>query len=512
MVWEVARRRGHVGQGPGVVGPWKTLEDMNAVAGWLLWSHRMASRFGGMTGRAFAAAARDCGVSLSETEVSRAENGDGDIAVTAIGKYERVLGMPVGRLSAPLRSAARLAPGAPGSDKLAALRSVPKSLSARQQVVNDFYVKFRDHERLTAADWLRLADAITYGEQSLLPDALASAWIRTLLDECMRSVNPAYFPRIEALSTVAGHDHYAPHVLRAARELTAAPGASGTLEAWSVVGDIRAPTVIDALVTELSSVPDDRLFEFAVALAMPAHRGALSTEQQRAIATELTRRLSDWSLGSYEPLAALAAALPKSLGMPILRRIDADVHPLSRLTGHREDRDVGSEIAGYTSAAMASSWPDHPTGSVLPEMLRLVLTSEQLGLRHHAATLIYCSPFAAAICDAAADVCTSAPDPLTRQLATYLVSRLATLENDERLRLLLKRGSRAGLVINTLTGMAHAGVLTAQDDLKPFIRDKDCRYSGIYVAGITGHPDLYCADADSDWASWWRARGGGVWK
>ncbi|MBB2893036.1 hypothetical protein [Flexivirga oryzae] len=483
---------------------------MNAVAGWLLWSHRMSSEFGGMTGRAFAAAARERGVPLSETEVSRAENGEGDVAIAAIAKYERVLGMSVGALSSPLRSAARLAAGAPGSDKLAALRSVPKSMEVRQEVVNDAYVRWSAGERLIASDWLRLMDAITYDRQSLLPDALAAAWIRELLDEGMRSVNAAYFPRIEALSTVAEYDRYAVHLLAAARELTAAPGSSGELEAWSVVGDIRNPAVIDVLVHQLRSVPDDKILEFAVALVMPIQRDDLSHEQAQLIAAELTRRLDHWSLGSYEPVATLAAELPFGLGGPILRRID-QVHPMSRLTGPRVDRDVSGEIATYTRAALANSWPDHPSGSVLPELLRLILSSEHFGLRHHAANLIYCSPFAAAICDAAADLAMLGDTPPARQLATYLVSRLATRENAERLRLLLKQGDRKGLIVNTLTGMAHAGILTEQDDFTPFIEDKDFRYIGIYATGITDHPDLYREIADGDAATWWRSKHGGVW-
>lgn len=510
MVWEVAKRRGHVGLGPVVSGPWHGLDDLNAVAGWLLWSHRMSSEFGGMTGRAFAAAARERGVSLSETEVSRAESGEGDIAITAVTKYEQVLGMPVGTLSAPLRSAARLAPGAPGAEKLAALRSVPKSLDVRQEIVNDAYVRWSGGQQLAAGDWLRLVDAITFDRQSLLPDALAGAWIRQLLDEAMRSVNAAYFPRIEALSTVAEHDRYAAHVLAAAQELTAVPGVSGELEAWSVVGDIRNPEVIDLLVHALRSVPDDQLFEYAVALVMPIHRDALSEEQARVIAAELTRRLSQWSLGSYEPIASLAAELPCGLGDPILQRIDR-IHPMSRLTGPRPDRDVSGEITTYTRAALANSWPDHPSGSVLPELLRLILSSEHFGLRHHAATLIYCSPFAAAICDTAADLAMLGNTAPARQLATYLVSRLATRQSAERLRLLLKQGNRKGLIVSTLSGMAHAGILTEQDDLKPFIQDKDFRYIGLYTAGITDHPDLYSEIADGDAAAWWRSKHGGVW-
>jgi len=493
-----------------VSGPWHTLADLNAVAGWLLWSHRMASEFGGMTGRTFAAAARERGVSLSETEVSRAESGEGDVAITAVPKYERVLGMQVGALSAPLRSAARLAPGLPGADRLRTLRSVPKSVDVRQEVVNDAYVRWSAGEHLTGSDWLQLVDAITYDKQSLLPDALASEWIRQLLDEGMRSVNAAYFARIEALSVIAGHDHYALHLLAATRELTSVAGASGTADAWAVIGDMRSPAVRAALLAELPSVPDERLFLHGIALVTPMERGDLTPAQHQAIAQDLERRLARWTLQSYEPIATIAAELPEALGGPILRAIDRGVHPMSRLTGHREHRDVGEEIEIYTRAAMARTWPDHPTGSVLPELLRLVLSSESFSVRHHAASLIFCSPFTASICEAAADLALSASSPPTRQLATYLVSRLGTRENAERLRLLLKQARQAGLVTNTLTTMAHAGILTDQDDLTEFMRNEKYRYTGIYAAGITGHPDLYSADADSDWASWWRAKGGGV--
>lgn len=510
-MWEVARRRGHVGLGPSVSGPWQTFADMNAVTGWLLWSHRMASRFGGMTGKAFAAAARERGVPLSETEVSRTENGESDIAISAISKYERMLDMPPGTLAAPLRSAARLAPRAPGSDRLAALRSIPKTPEARHKVVDDFYVRYVDGEYFTASDWLMLVDAITFRDHSLLPDALVAQWIRMLVDETMRSVNSAYYPRIEALSTIAECDKYAMHLLVATRELTAAPGVSGAPDAWSVIGDIRSQEVIDTLIAELPSVPDHRLVEYAPTLSMPAYRSSFSIAQAKAIAAELERRLAHWSLGSYEPIAVLAAELPPSIGEPILRRID-NVHPLARLTGRRANRDTSREIVAYTRAALATTWPGHPHGSVLPELLRLALSSEHAGFRHHAATLIYCSPFAAPICDAAADLCTAEERPLTRQLATYLISRLATPDNDERLRLLLKQSSSRDLVSNTLTAMAHAGILTDQDDLERYLTDRNYHSIGVYAAGITHHPHLYSKAADGDAAAWWREKRGGIWE
>lgn len=510
-MWEVAKRRGHVGLGPSVSGPWQTLADMNAVTGWLLWSHRMASGYGGMTGKAFAAAARARGVPLSETEVSRTENGESDIAVTAIGKYERMFDMPPGTLSGPLRSAARIAPYAPGSERLAALRTVPKSQEARRKIVDDFYVRYVDGDRFTAGDWLMLVDAITYRDNSLLPDALVARWVRMLVDETMRAVNSAYYPRIEALSTIAECDRYAMHLLVATRELTAVKGVTGAPDAWSVVGDIRSPEIIDTLIAELSSIPDAGLNHYAPCLSMPAYRNAFSKAQAQAIAAELERRLANWSLGSYEPIAVLAAELPPEFGEPILRRID-NVHPLSRLTGRRANRDTSREVAIYAQAAMAATWPGHPHGSVLPELLRLALNSERAGARHHATTLIYCSPFAAAVCDAAADLCTPDERPLTRQLATYLISRLATPDNDERLRLLLKQSNSRGLTNNILTAMAHAGILTDQDDLQPYITDPDHRYMGIYAAGITHHPALYSKAADGDAANWWREKRGGIWE
>jgi hypothetical protein len=356
-----------------------------------------------------------------------------------------------------------------------------------------------------------LVDAITYRDNSLLPDALVAQWIRLLLDETMRAVNGAYYPRIEALSTIAECDRYAMHLLVATRELTAAKGVSGAPDAWSVVGDIRNPEVIDTLIAELPSVPDHRLIDYAPTLMMPAYRSSFSTAQAQAIATELERRLKHWSLASYEPIAILAAELPTSIGEPILRRID-NVHPLSRLTGRRANRDATGEIATYTNAAMATTWPSHPHGSVLPELLRLALSSEHTGFRHHATTLIYSSPFAAAICDAAADLCTPDERPLTRQLATYLVSRLATPDNDERLRLLLKHGTSRGMVTNTLMAMAHAGILTDQDDLQPFLTKRDYHAVGVYAAGITHHPDLYSKAADGDDAVWWREKRGGIWE
>ncbi|KNX36976.1 hypothetical protein [Luteipulveratus halotolerans] len=133
-------------------------------------------------------------------------------------------------------------------------------------------------------NWLQLADALTTANEMLLPRAIVRGWTVRLMDECMRSVGAAYHSRLEALSTLAADDRFALYVLDAARELTEVPGASGAKEAWCVVGDIRSPEVIDALVRELGTVPDDRFDDISMAVAMPAHLGALTSAQENAIA------------------------------------------------------------------------------------------------------------------------------------------------------------------------------------------------------------------------------------
>lgn len=496
--------------GPVPTGRWTALSDMRACSAWLLWTHRMESPLGGLTGPGLVDVARARGIALTTYDITRAENGKGHVDPSVVTRYEQLLGLSPASLSAPLRAAARMVPGALGSAALLRMRSVPDTAQARSDLMNRFHDRTQRGGALRAQHWLQLADTLTAVKETLLPDTMVGGWIRRLMDECMRSVDPAYYPRLEALSTLAGDDRYAMHFVQAAKELTSVPGMSGAKEAWAVVGDIRDPDAIDALVKELPTVPDERFDYYSVALAMPAHVGALNPEQTQAVAGEIERRLSNWSLYSYEPLAQLAAELPAELATHILRRIDR-VHPMSRLTGARDGRDVQAEVDYYTRAAMTDRWPEHPSGSLLPELLRVILANQDTGSRFHAATLIRWSPLTASVCDAAADVCVSDREPAARQMAAYLVSRLATPASENRLRRLLEETSESSIVTSALVALAHSGVLNEQDDLVRYMKDPRYRGTAIYAAGITGHPSINADEADSTQAAWWRNKGGGVW-
>ncbi|MBD2760528.1 hypothetical protein IEE94_13530 [Yimella sp. cx-573] len=475
---------------------------MNAVTSWLLWSHRLASPLGGLTGAELSHVATSKGIPLTTFDIARAENGLGQADLRIIGRYEQLLELPPLSLSASLRAAARIEPTSPGSAALMRLRSIPETADARREVIANCF----DREKLSAVEWLQLADALASASEMLLPPRIVSAWIHQLMDQCMRATDRGYYPRLEALSTLASDERYALDIIRAAEDLTKVPGVSGTREAWSVVGDVRSAAAINTLIADLEAASDERFDNYSIALVSSAHLRTLSADQLQAIADEITRRLSRWSLSSYEPLAQLAAELPHELAGPILKKIDA-VHPLARLTGQRTGRDVSDEVELYTRAAMADTWPNHP-GGVLNELLRIALQGNDSGTRFHAVTLIRQSPFVATICDTAADVCVSDADATSRQLASYLVMNLATRASENRLRRVLEESP--AYRVSALVGLAHSGALNADDDLERWMKDPKLRMAAIYAAGITGHPAINSAYATGAEAAWWRAKGGGV--
>jgi HEAT repeat protein len=143
----------------------------------------------------------------------------------------------------------------------------------------------------------------------------------------------------------------------------------------------------------------------------------------------------------------------------------------------------------------------------------VVLLGKSVGHRMHTASLLWVSPYAAALTGAAASIAASDGfGPAARDAAIYLLSRTATPANEELLRSLLRESPRVDLRNACLIALAHIGALRPEDDLRPYLCDPETRWNAIYAAGITHHPHLTEPEADSVDARWWLSVGPGFWE
>lgn len=465
----------------------------------------MASPFGALPGPAFAAHAQSIGIPMSPFVISRAESGTGPGWAAAIPGYEAALGLAPATLLAPLRAAARLQPDAAESVTLLDQARLPHDPS----VVDECYDTYLAGGQLPGYRWIQLAQLLTENDSIQLPRELLRQWIFRLVDEFMRSVNYAYYCRMEAASMVAAHPATAPVLLDAVTSLAGAPGASGTRDAWGLLGDIADLSTITAIVDKLPESGDEEFGGFCFALWQHSHLGLLPKRLNTVLTELLIERTATWTLGSLEPIAVLASALPVRHRDQVLAAVDA-VHPMARMSGGRESRSIDAELEVYLGFASAASWPDHPD-NVLREMLRVVLLADSPGVQFHATNLLQVSPYATALTNAALSLIDARGTPAeTVQLATYLFSRLATSETEEAIDDLLDR-PQAELARIGLIAAAHVRYDIGDDRLRALAGRPSTASMATYYAGISQHPLLHSRAFDGPSADWWRTRSGGCW-
>ncbi len=507
VTWPITGRSGNLSHGPGRPDhEWSVIDDMRRCAGWLLWSRRMASPLGMVPVKELAPTLESLG--LSESQVSRVEHGKVAVSLSTIRGYERLLELPYGELQAPLLALARCVEDDTVRDWF------QPSVSADEKsawIVDEIFEAEEDGAPITGAQWLRLAHAVAAGRCASVPNRLLHRWTRRLFSEMMRGVSGGYFPRFEAASTLAAQDLTASMVLRVVQELTSVPGVSGSFDAWSVVGDIRNLSLFDQLIGPLTTVPESTFRAFCAALSQPIFDKRLTHEQLTLVAAACRQRLAASSRRTVETINGMATCMPSSLGGPLLQDIDR-LQPRTRTAGRHENRDVNAEIEVYLRFATAAAWPSHPDDQ-LAELLRVLLLGEHYGQRVHTASLLWVSPYASALTQAALTIAQSADfGPAARAAAVYLVSRTATPADSGLLRATLDGSSRSDVRNACLVALAHTRGLCAGDDLRPYLRDDDLRWTAIYAAGITHHPQLTAPEAESPDARWWLSVGPGFWE
>lgn len=444
---------------------------------------------------------------LSESRVSRVEHGRVDVPLSTVHSYERLLELPYGELQAPLLALARNVDDDHGRRWFAETVSPDEHAGA---IVDEIFDAEEDGAPISGAQWLRLAHAVNTGAGEAVPTRLLTRWTRRLLSEMMRGVNHGYFSRIEAASTLAAYDRTAPMLLKAVRELTSVPGVSGAYDAWSVVGDIRNPSLLDQLIAPLEMLPESTFRAFCSALTQPLFDARLTIEQMTRIGAACEARLPTAARRTVEVIDRMVSCMPHNVRDPIRHEIQ-QLRPRIRLANSHEDRDLDAELGVYLRFATEAAWPGRPDGQ-LEALLRVMLLGEHFGQRMHTGSLVWVSPYATALTEAAVFIASSSDFAgSAHDSAVYMLSRMATADSEELLRSVLAETRRTDVRVASLMALGHTGTLRLEDDLLPYLCDDELRWTAIYVAGITGHPQLAAPEADSPDADWWRDVGPGCW-
>lgn len=464
----------------------------------------MASPLGGVAVKELSGSLRPLG--LSESQVSRVEHGNVGVPLCTVRGYERLLDLPYGELQAPLLALARVV-NDPQSRRW--LESLVSDTTPRH-IVDEIFDAEEDGLPISGSQWLRFAHAVAAGRCEALPSRMLFRWVRRLISEMMRGVNGGYFSRIEAASTLAAHHSTAAPLLRAVRELTSVPGVSGAYDAWSVVGDIRKPQLLEQLIEPLGKVQESTFRAFCSALTQPLLDERLTEEQTARIAAACAARLETASRHTTEAIDRLAVFMPAGLGGPLLKSIDSS-RPRTRVGGFHDDRDVDAEVAVYMRHATESAWPGRPDGQ-LEALLRVMLVGANYGQRIHIGSTLWVSPYAAALAEAALTIIGSDDFGVAQQdAALFVLSRTAAAPNRDSLWAVLRDSERADVRNACLLALAHTHGIDHGEDITPYLHDPETRWTTIYAAGITGHPQLGSAEADSPDAQWWLSVGPGFW-
>ncbi len=494
MTW--VPRRGRPVQMPGDQTPLRgSTVNAQARIAWLLRVSRLA-RYHGST-RQFIDDLAAHGRDLGPTTLSRFETGQDPVPPSVVRGYEKALGMPSGGMLGMCQRIDRVFGPA--------LANEPKPMMSRVEWGN---VASRLEECLqsgamTGIRWIRAAEAMTHPTGILWPPSALESVMHDLITEVMRSVGAAYISRMHAMSLLLTDPVYGLGVVDMVEQLTSAPGAQRVDGVIGVLGDSSDPRVIRWLVRHFDLTDGRHQWGAARGLVTAIARRALPADLAPDITRAIQTAASDGPRRGA-PAFVLAQRLSPQLARDVVRRM-GEV-PASMVDGARLEAPAG--LSRYRSAALNESGLDD---MMLDRLLREALSPDFFERRHFALLMLMLSSYREVLADVALDVLVGDGQPRVADSSVPC------------LRYLAHPGQRSGLIqlladpryrMTALASLAHAGGIPEDVDLMEFV-DQEDPAELVYVAGLSGHPDLLrLADSDvvtragaSAGARWWQDAG-----
>lgn len=316
-----------------------------AVVGWLLRINRIygpddqfavASRFV----RAFAAGPR--GLPASESQISRWERAASSLPPGAVRRYEHLLDLDDGRITAVAHTVYRESAGRLGPPLLRGQADAADQTRRRLGALLD---QALGGETMTGPDWDDLTAALWEIPVLLHPADLWNRLAERLLGELLIAEGPAWMYRCEAINRMLGHRDGASAVIAACAQVIGDPRSPILIEPMALLELTPDPAAAQHLLTQIEHPRSDHARRAAWwAVAEKIGRGHFAPAQIQAIIGAAVEALLD----STSPVTSrLSAAETLRQTLP---SASADVRRvLARLA--QDDPVIGSVMANGTTSA-----------------------------------------------------------------------------------------------------------------------------------------------------------------
>lgn len=459
----------------------------------------------------FCEAARDLGIAIDGTRLSRWESGSLTPSTAVIETYEHLLAIPDGHLIAILNAAQRAV--GTGQD------TWPSPEISAVEFEHCIAALADPHGLRAGAGplWQRVAADLCRHDRVYLPPELWSRLCHRLVRELSCSVGVAYARRYDAAARLIRHPNARRHMTMAIGAHLTDPDVQIARPAMSLLAEVDDPGVTD-LVLRLMGSGNDVIRTSAAAVA--AYKLHHSTMEDREL--EQLERYAAWQLGKEGALTRRIVALEIAVSLPdaSFERLRAGLlghGPARRLDEMRAQCELvapeyiravvrGSAILAQSLSGLGvAAEPDQQ----LERLIREGLVHLHQARRHHALALIAASPYAEGVRKAMLALTEESQEFIALR-AWSTLARLGAGEAAPRvleraLQMTDHRSASLALVAaaKSVTGLS-ASTSARLTQLATTSPPGPLRHAAHYVLGMVGAH----RDEGEPEARWWRDLGG----
>jgi hypothetical protein len=362
--------------------------------------------------------------SVSESKISRWENGRTPVPRPAIQRYEQLLGLPPGMLVSTADLITRHF-----SPPCRLLQVAPEPVADGDRVggsLDEYLEQACSADQMNAAGWDQLTGLISLAPGLRLRRREWDAICQRLLVETIVADGEAWKPRFEAYIRLLAHPDAQRPAAAACAAWVACPDNRVFIEPVSLLDACCHPDASAAVLRQLCAPTNDDAFAGALlACVRKVAGGHFSDSQLRAVAGISTDVLSCGSAGTGQLRAHATAVLDGISAGP--REAAGQEHPpLPALPG--------GPAAGLIAARSRSLLPreirgfdDHVLAALIGELLHHPIADRRL----YAAFLIQATPYRGPVASSLAWALRGASGPERIPLATRLLEALRILGRPE---------------------------------------------------------------------------------
>lgn len=405
-----------------------------AVVAWLLRINRI---FGGDETLAVASRfARELSGQVSESQVSRWEHATARAGAEVIRRYERVLGLPDGRIGAVADSLYRESLGRLGPPVLRPHTDPDDDARRRRLAV--LLERALGGEVMSGADWAELTEGVWSIPLLLHPRSLWDRLARRLLAELLIAEGTAWLNRCEAINRLLGHRDCTQSVIEACTGIIDDHRSQVLIEPMALLELTPHPAAARHLLRHIECPGGGHALRAAWwAVAEKAGRGHFTPEQLRYLTRTAAETLRD--NGSHMACRLAAAETVRQVmpaaGTALLRHVLGKASKDDPVTGHvvrsgttcspATVRAVARNLAGATLIAMPRELLHGDP--ILERLISSMLFHPQGTRRVIAAQAIAATPYRWALAGAIGRELGRSPTLTNAALATALVQALTHL-------------------------------------------------------------------------------------